>query len=157
MATRGLRFAAAVCVPLLFASAGALPALAEGGARSVTWQCFDVDLNIQRDGAVNVTETQVIQFSGTFQSRYPHCPTRSDYGRHGRVCVGDCQRPANRLLARHGSPQTPLRARSARTGCTSTGAVRTFVVRYTVSGAVRVCDRGDRLGGERSMPIGQES
>jgi hypothetical protein len=36
-------------------------------ARSVAWNRYDVDLNVQRNGSVQVTETQTIQFHGTCQ------------------------------------------------------------------------------------------
>src|SRR5207244_13084891 len=65
----------AAFVLLIVASLGAsLPALAQGAARSVAWQRFDVDLAVQSDGSVNVTETQAINFTGTYQQGYRLVP-----------------------------------------------------------------------------------
>src|SRR5215472_19090207 len=63
-------------VPLLLAVLIApATALAQSSGKSVSWQNYDADLTIQSDGSLNVTETQTINFSGTFQSGYRVIPT----------------------------------------------------------------------------------
>src|ERR1044071_9043984 len=44
-------------------------------ARSVTWNRYDVALDVQSDGSLQVSETQTIQFDGTFQQGYRLIPT----------------------------------------------------------------------------------
>ena len=53
---------------------GTGPASAQSAGRSVAWQRFDVDLDLQSSGALLVTETQTIQFNGTFQEGYRLVP-----------------------------------------------------------------------------------
>src|SRR5690349_12065468 len=74
MTIRRLHRVAAAALLLLLTFASTMPALAQSGGRAVSWQRFDVDLDIQRNGSVNVTEAQVIQFNGTFQSGFRVVP-----------------------------------------------------------------------------------
>src|SRR5437762_7640488 len=74
MLTRLSRVGMAIGLLFLIALAIALPVSAQSAGRSVTWQRFDVDLDLQRDGSVNVSETQAIAFNGTFQAGYRIVP-----------------------------------------------------------------------------------
>jgi hypothetical protein len=53
---------------------GAVPTTAQTTGPSVTWQNYDVDLAIQPDASIVVTETQTIAFSGTYQQGYRLVP-----------------------------------------------------------------------------------
>ena len=74
MATKLSRVGMAIGLLFLIALAIALPVSAQSAGRSVTWQRFDVDLDLQRDGSVHVSETQAIAFNGTFQAGYRIVP-----------------------------------------------------------------------------------
>src|SRR5438270_14047497 len=52
---------------------GAPTAAAQG--RNVAWNRYDVDLDVQPDGSVQVTETQTIHFQGTYQQGFRVIPT----------------------------------------------------------------------------------
>ena len=127
------------------------PALAQSGARSVTWQRFDADLAIQSDGSVNVSETQAIQFSGTFQQGFRQVPLDQTTGASS-ISVAEIVNGRSVPYARgSGQPNTY----STSTGSNglqidwwfppTTNAARTFVVRYTVSGALRLYSGGDQF------------
>jgi hypothetical protein len=64
----------AIFLLVLVVLGGTRSAAAQGAGRSVAWQRFDVDLAIQLDGSVQVSETQAIQFTGTYQQGYRLVP-----------------------------------------------------------------------------------
>jgi hypothetical protein len=64
----------AIFLLVLVVLGGTRSAAAQGAGRSVAWQRFDVDLAIQLDGSVQVSETQAIQFTGTHQQGYRLVP-----------------------------------------------------------------------------------
>ena len=120
--------------------------------RAVGWQRYDVDLAIAPDGSVAVTETQAIQFQGTFQMGFRVIPT-------DRVTSVD-----NVSVAEVVNGQTvayrPTQTQAANGFSTvstdqgleidwwfppTTNAARTFVLRYTLHGALRIYDAGDQL------------
>lgn len=148
--TRLVPFAAIVL--LLVASLGAtLPALAQGGARSVAWQRFDADLVVQSDGSVNVTETQAIQFTGTYQQGYRLVPLDRATGSRD-VSVDEVINGRSVPYARGSGQPNTYAASTGADGLQidwwftpTTNALRTFEVRYTVTGAVRLYDAGDQL------------
>src|SRR5207302_1919927 len=51
---------------------GAPTAAAQG--RNVAWNRYNVDLDVQPDGSVQVTETQTIHFQGTYQQGFRVIP-----------------------------------------------------------------------------------
>ncbi|MBV9578251.1 MAG: DUF2207 domain-containing protein [Chloroflexi bacterium] len=128
---------------LLFVLASGTAA-AQSTSRSVDWQRFDVDLAWQTDGSLIVTETQTIDFHGTYQQGYRVIP---DDRTTGITDISVSQVDSN-------GTSTPL----AFTTSTDPGGLRvtwnfapitdassTFVVRYTAHGATRVYPNGDQL------------
>jgi Predicted membrane protein (DUF2207) len=149
---RALGATVAVIVVLLVASLGAtLPVLAQAGARSVAWQRFNVDLAVQPDGSLDVVETQAIQFNGTYQQGYRLVPLDRATGSRD-VSVAEIISGRSVPYA-PGSGQANTYAASVGTDglqidwwfTPTTNAVRTFEVRYTVTGAVRLYDVADQL------------
>jgi hypothetical protein len=142
----------AAIILLVVASLGAsLPALAQGAARSVAWQRYDVDLAIQSDGSVNVVETQAIQFTGTYQQGYRLVPLDRTTGAHD-VSVAEVINGHFVPFARGSGQANTFSSSSGTDGLQidwwftpTTNTVRTFEVRYTVTGAVRIYDTGDQL------------
>jgi hypothetical protein len=149
--TKPLRIGMAVGLLLLIALASALPVSAQSAGRSVTWQRFDVDLDLQRDGSLNVSETQVIAFDGTFQTGYRVVPLDRTTGATD-VQVSEIV-GGQPIPYAHGSERPNTFATSVEQDglhinwwfSPTTNAVRTFLVRYTVTGAARIYDAGDQL------------
>ena len=142
----------AAIVLLVVACLGAsLPALAQGAARSVAWQRYDVDLAIQSDGSVNVVETQAIQFSGTYQQGYRLVPLDRTTGARD-VSVAEVINGQSVPFARGSGQANTFSSSSGTDGLQidwwftpTTNPVRTFELRYTATGAVRIYDAGDQL------------
>jgi hypothetical protein len=138
----------ALLVALVLPAAG----IAQQGSRSVNWQRFDVDLDIQPNGSLNVTETQAILFNGTFQSGYRIVPLDRTTG---VTDVTVAEIVGDRTIAYSpggGSRANTFSSSVGQDGLTidwsfpqTTNSVRTFVLRYVVSGAVRIYENGDQL------------
>jgi hypothetical protein len=120
--------------------------------RAVGWQRYDVDLAIAPDGSVAVTETQTIQFQGTFQMGFRVIPT-------DRVTSIDNVGVAE-VVNGQTVPYRPTQTQTPNGFSTvptdqgleidwwfppTTNAARTFVLRYTLHGALRIYDAGDQL------------
>jgi hypothetical protein len=128
------------------------PTLAGAQQRSVGWERFDVDFAVQSDGSVQVTETQAIRFQGTYQQGFRLIPT-------DRVTAIDdlsvSEITGGQTLAYR--PSLAPTTNGFRTASTDQGlrvdwgfppttdAARTFVLRYTLRGAIRIYDAGDQL------------
>ena len=120
--------------------------------RSVVWERYDVNLDVQSDGSIQVTETQTIQFHGTYQQGFRQIPT-DRVSAIDSVSVGELT--GGQTIAYRSSPvQSPnsFRVSSTDQGLRidwwfppTTDGSRTFVVRYTLGGAMRVYDTGDQL------------
>ncbi len=99
----------------LTVSTGAQPA-----SRSVSWQRYDVDLQIQADGTLAVTETQAITFTGTYQQGYRLVPLDRATGANN-VSVAEVTNGQMLAYTRGtGQPQT-YSGTAARAACRSTG------------------------------------
>ena len=129
-----------------------LSAAAQAGGRSIAWERFDVDLTIQSDGSVNVVETQAIHFNGTYQQGYRLVPLDRTTGASG-IAVAELANDQS-IPYRSGSGQRPNTYSSTVSSGglqidwwfpPTTNATRTFVLRYTVAGALRLYDAGDQL------------
>src|SRR5215216_6038463 len=138
-------------VGLLLGCAAFAPA-AGAQQRSVTWERFDVDLAVQQDGVVRVAETQAIRCQGTYQQGFRVIPT-------DRVTAIDDVSVAE-VVGGQTSPYRASQSQAPNTYRTSstdqglsidwwfpptTNATRTFVLSYTVRGAIRIYDAGDQL------------
>lgn len=67
----------AICfATLLCASMVAVPSIvaAQSAGQSLEWSRYDVDLDVQANGDVQVTETQVVQFDGRFRTGFANIP-----------------------------------------------------------------------------------
>jgi uncharacterized membrane protein YgcG len=141
----------AVFLLLCLGLGAAVSVAAQGAGRSVAWQRFDVDLAVLQDGSVNVSETQAIQFSGTYQQGYRLVPLDHATGVTD-VSVDEITDGRSIPYVRGAGQPGTYSASTGDDGLeidwwfpATTNATRTFVVRYTVSGAIRIYDAGDQL------------
>ena len=134
---------------LLLQSSGTI-ALAQ--QRSVAWERYDVNLDMQSDASIQVAETQTIQFHGTYQQGFRLVPTQRVTAIDS-VSVGELT-GGQTIEYRSSLSQTPnsFRASSTDQGLRidwwfppTTDGSRTFIVRYTARGATRIYDAGDQL------------
>jgi uncharacterized membrane protein YgcG len=146
-----LRAIEALFLLLLVSLSGAISVAAQGAGRSVAWQRFDVDLAVQRDGSVKVSETQTIQFNGAYQQGYRLVPMDSTTGVTD-VNVEELVDGRSIPYSRGAGQPNTFAASASNDGLAidwwfpaTANATRTFVVQYTVSGAVRIYDAGDQL------------
>jgi Predicted membrane protein (DUF2207) len=130
---------------------GTRSAAAQGAGRSVAWQRFDVDLAIQLDGSVQVSETQAIQFTGTYQQGYRLVPLDRTTGVTD-VSVSETIDGRSIPYGRGTGQANTYSASTTADGLQidwwfppTTNATRTFVVRYTVNSAVRIYAAGAQL------------
>jgi Predicted membrane protein (DUF2207) len=145
---RVTRLACLLLVLLLQASAS----IAVAQQRSVAWDRYEVNLDVQSDASIQVTETQTIQFHGTYQQGFREIPTQRVTAIDS-VSVGELN--GGQTTEYRSSPiQSPngFHASSTDQGLRidwwfppTTDGSRTFIVRYTVRGAMRVYDAGDQL------------
>ena len=145
---------------LLFLLAAARPAQAQG--KTLYWDRYDVAITIQPDGTLRVVETQQITFtSGTFTFGFAAIPLDKTEG-ISEISVQEGDR-----LYRRSSSQQPYsfdvesfgEGIDIRWYFPETGdSTHTYELAYTVAGAVRIYDTGDKLqwiaiSGERDFPI----
>ncbi len=145
-------FAAALCIL-------ALPASAQEETKNLVWERYDVDLNVQPNGRVRVTETQRIRYlSGFWRNGGRKIPLNrvdnitgvqvSEVGPGGQVT------PLPSEIARQGDElQVSWQYAPA-----TAGDVRTFRLEYTVEGVVRVYPDNQQLRwiaipDERRFPV----
>ena len=125
--------------------------LAQTTTRSVEWQRYDVDLAPHSDGSMVVTETQTIAFHGTYQQGFRVIPLDRTTGITD-VSVGELVN-GQPLAYSRGSNQADTYSTSTTTAGLridwsfppTTDAVRTFVLRYTAHGVVRVYPGSDQV------------
>jgi uncharacterized membrane protein YgcG len=148
------RFTLTGLLLVLLAAPGLTTSIAaQSAGRSVTWQRYDVDLDVQSNGSLVVTETQAITFNGIYQQGYRLVPLDRTTGVtdvsvdevvNGRP-VGYVRgtRQPNTYAATVGSDGLQIDWWFSPTPASAT--TRTFDVRYTVSGAIRIYEAGDQL------------
>jgi uncharacterized protein (TIGR04222 family) len=119
--------------------------------RSVSWPRYDVDLAVQTDGSLRVTETQTVQFSGTYQTGSRVVPTDHTTG-ISQVLVGEMVNGQLQQYSANGSgpgtytvSQTDAGLSINWTFAPTTNAARTFVITYVADGAVAIYDGGDQI------------
>lgn len=131
-----------------------VPVAAQGTARSATWNRFDVDLEVRRDGSLAVAERQEIAFRGSppFRRGSRLVPTARTSGitdvSVAEVQPGGQEVPYTRGLGATGTFSTATTAQGLSIDWTfpdTSNATRAFVVRYVALGAIRLYDRGDQL------------
>ena len=117
----------------------------------MTWQNYDVDLAIQPDASIVVTETQTIAFNGTYQQGYRLVPLDRTNGVTD-VSVAEIVNGRAVQYSRGSGQPGAFAAGVGNDGLQidwwfppTTNSVRTFVLRYTANGAIRIYDGGDQL------------
>ncbi len=137
---------------VLCAAAASAAPVAVAQQRSVTWERYDADLDVQPDGAVRVTETQTIRFQGTYQQGFRVVPTDRvtaiDDASVSEIVSGQSVTYRSTLTQTPNGFRTSVADQGLRIDWwfpSTTDASRTFVVRYTARGAIRIYDAGDQL------------
>jgi len=159
------RGVAAIGLLLLILGVGAVPTTAQTTGRSVTWQNYDVDLAIQPDASIVVTETQTIAFTGTYQQGYRLVPLDRTTGVTDVSVAEVVNGTPQQYHQGSGQPGT-YSAQIGNDGLQvdwwfppTSNALRTFVLRYTANSAIRIYDSGDQLQwraiyADRAGPVG---
>ncbi|HET6320294.1 MAG TPA: DUF2207 domain-containing protein, partial [Chloroflexota bacterium] len=126
--------------------------LAHAQQRSVTWSRYDVDIDVRSDGTMRMSETQTINFQGTYQQGFRVIPT-------DQVTSID-ETSVAEIVNNQTVPYRPTSSQATngyRTTNTedglriewwfppTTNGTRTFVVSYTVHGGIRIYDSGDQV------------
>ncbi len=119
-------------------------AAAQSANRSVDWQRFDTDLAWQTDGSVAVTETQAIDFHGTYQQGFRVIPLDRTTG-ISDISVTQVDASGRSTPLSYSTSTGPDGLRLTWDFSPITNASSTFVVRYTADGATRVYEGGDQL------------
>jgi uncharacterized membrane protein YgcG len=145
------RAVVAVLLWVVALAALAGPGMAQTAERSVSWRRFDVDLEVRTDGSLGVTETQEIEFRGTYERGFRVVPTERTTG-ISDVSVAEVVEGTLLPYARGAPGPNTYGAVRSDAGVhvdwrfpPTTNRTRTFVVKYTVHGAVRVYDAGDQV------------
>jgi Predicted membrane protein (DUF2207) len=120
--------------------------------RSVTWDRYDVALDIASDGSVAATETQTIRFQGTYQQGFRVIPTNRldsiDNVTLSEISNGQTvgyRRSDAQATNAYRTSSTDQGLRIDWWFAPTTDASRTFVISYRLRGALRIYDAGDQL------------
>lgn len=123
------------------------PARAQEATQQVTWERFDVNLELLPDGTLRVVQTERIRFNGSFQRAFREIPldrvtsiTEVQVGEPGRDYRPGYNQPETYAVTRSND-----RVRIDWWFPRTTNDVRTFVIRYRVTGAIRVYPDGDQV------------
>jgi hypothetical protein len=119
-------------------------ASAQTANRSVDWQRFDVDLGWQTDGSLVVTETQAIDFHGTYQQGFRVIPLDRTTGITS-MSVSQINTAGQATPLNYTTSPDPAGLRITWNFAPITDASSTFVLRYTANGATRVYPDRDQL------------
>ena len=119
-------------------------AAAQSATRSVDWQRFDVDLAWQTDGSLIVTETQTINFHGTYQQGFRVVPLDRTTGITD-VSVSQVDSSGRATPVNYTTSNDSDGLRITWNFAPISNAAGTFVVRYTAHGATRVYADGDQI------------
>ncbi|HEY2595542.1 MAG TPA: DUF2207 domain-containing protein, partial [Chloroflexota bacterium] len=130
-----------LAIVLFILASGTVSAQTANG--SVDWQRFDADLAWQTDGSLIVSETQTIDFHGTYHQGSRAIPTDRTTGiTDVSVMQVDSSGRSTPLNATTSSDPGGLRV--TWDFAPITDASSTFVLRYTAHGATRVYPDGDQ-------------
>ncbi len=151
-----------VLVPLLLGVLMApASALAQSSGKSVSWQNYDSDLTVQSDGSLSVSETQTINYNGTFQTSYQIIPTDRTSGidsvRVSEIVNGQAQAyaPGQGRPGTYSVTDTNGGLRIDWTFQQTTNASRTFVISYVLRDAIAITRAATSLTGAQSTRIGR--
>jgi len=152
MTLRRLRpFALLTLVVLALVAAPTLP-IAHAQSQSLYWERFDVDIQVQPNGDLRVTETQTINFtSGVFREGYAELSTTNTDGITGVTVSEDgvaytgfsnsCCLDDQEFAVERSDGSVSVIWHMGRTQ----DQTRTFVLAYTVKGAIRRYDAGNEF------------
>jgi uncharacterized protein (TIGR04222 family) len=136
----------AMALSLLFAVLFVGPSAAQS-SRSLSWERFDVTMELLPDSTLRVTETQQVRFDGTHQWLDREIPlgrlssvTEVQVSEMGRAYTQGYNRPDTFAVGR-----SEDRLRIDWWFAPATNSTRTFELHYRVSGAIRVYEGGDEL------------
>ncbi len=161
MMTRCLRWLPALLIAATILAAGA-PFAAHAQDKTLFWDRFDVDINVNTDGSLDVVETQAITFtSGTFQRGFRSIDG-SKLSDITDVTVADENGPYQESSS--GAPGTFSVDQQGQNTVINwyfdptADATRTFTVGYRVEGGLRYYKDGDQLWwqavyGDRQFPV----
>lgn len=127
--------------------ASALPLSAQAQSKSLLWERLDTEIEVREDGTLHITETNVIYFTrGTFTFGFREIPyNRLTAVRDVRVSELDpavSQEIPLRIERSQGKEGLLVKYYFSRP---AERELRTFIVRYTVEGAIRYYDEGDQV------------
>ncbi len=153
---------ALMLLSLLFGLSLTFPAAAQ--SKTLVWERYDVFLTVQADGTMQVVERQSINFtSGTFTFGFAIIPLRNTEGIRN-LAISE---PGGRTYLERSFTNDPYEFYTTRSGDEIevrwyfppvANETRTYDLSYTVDGAVRIYETGDKLqwlaiSGERDFPI----
>jgi uncharacterized membrane protein YgcG len=150
---------AAALLLLLLAGAAAGAAAQE---RSLTIQAFDATIAVERDGAIRVTETITVRFSGSWNGLYRSIPVKYRTARGlnwtlGVDVLGATLRDGRALRVETGRDRHYLKVKMWVPGAQD--ATHTIVLRYRATNGLRFFEEHDELywnvtGDEWDVPVG---
>lgn len=115
--------------------------------RSVSWEQFDVAIELLPDGTLRVVQTERIRFNGTFQRAFREI-SLDRVGGITELQVGEVGQPYRIGFNQSGTYSVTRADDLLRIDWwfpPTMNATRTFEIRYRVAGAIRVYDQGDQL------------
>jgi uncharacterized membrane protein len=128
---------------------GVLAGLAHAQDRSVVWERFDVDLTVEKNGNVNVVETQTIQFQGgPFRFGFAAIPL----GRLERITNVEVYAGDQRF--EQSNTEAPYTFNTWVEGGEfnirwyfpeTSNSIHTYTFKYTAEGAIRIYEGGDQI------------
>ncbi len=122
----------------------AVPAAAQED-RDLAWRRYDVALDVRRDGRMLVTETQEVEYlSGTWRNGARSIPL-SRVDSLSRVDVFEVVAQTERRLQSDETEESGERMISWQYTPATAGEVRTFRLRYTVDGVVRIYPNNQQI------------
>ncbi|MBV9601746.1 MAG: DUF2207 domain-containing protein [Chloroflexi bacterium] len=119
-------------------------AAAQSTNRSVDWQRFDADLAWRTDGSLIVTETQTIDFHGTYQQGFRVIPPDRTSGITD-VSVAQVDSSGKAVPLSYTTSNDPNGLRITWNFAPITDGSSTFILRYTAHDATRVYQNGDQI------------
>ena len=152
MTLRRFRSLIILCLALIALVAAPAVPLAHAQSQSLYWERYDVDITVQENGDLRVTETQVINFtSGIFREGFAELSTYhtdgisdisvsengEDYTGYSNSCCLDDQE----FAVEREAESVYVTWHMGRTQ----NETRTFVLAYTVEGAIRRYDQGNEF------------
>jgi Predicted membrane protein (DUF2207) C-terminal domain/Predicted membrane protein (DUF2207) N-terminal domain len=146
-----LRPTGALVLALLLVALTASSVFGQSSTPAISWQRYDVDLSVQTDGSLAVTETQTISFRSTLQHGFRVVPLDRTTGITNVTVAEQVGATEQAYGAGSNRPGTYSTTRES-DGLSidwwfqpATNTTRTFVLRYVAHDAVRQYSAGDQV------------